>query len=177
MLKVLIGSTNSGKIEGAKKAFSHYFNEIEIIGISVDSEVNEQPLNEEILDGAKNRVRNLKTYAKENKIDADYYIAIESGITNQLNDWFIIQMAYIEDKTGKGSSGTSAGFPVPQKFVNEIITSDLSKVMKNLFKENNLKLGKGGISYVTKDIVSRIDLTESAFIMALTQFVCNKWSD
>ena len=78
MLKVLIGSTNSGKIEGAKKAFSHYFNEIEIIGISVDSEVNEQPLNEEILDGAKNRVRNLKTYAKENNIDADFYIAIES---------------------------------------------------------------------------------------------------
>ena len=177
MLKVLIGSTNNGKIEGAKKAFSHYYNELQINGIAVDSEVNEQPLNEEILTGAKNRVKNLKKYAKEHKISADFYIAVESGISNQLDEWVIIQMAYIEDNKGNSSYGTSPAFPVPQRFVNDIITSDLSVVMKNLFKENNLKLGKGGISFVTNDVVSRIDLTESAFVMALTKFVCDKWTD
>ena len=31
---------------------------------------------------AKNRVKNVKKYAKENNIKADYYIASEGGITN-----------------------------------------------------------------------------------------------
>ena len=36
---------------------------------------------------------------------------------------------------------------------------------------------KGGISFLTHDVISRIDLTRGAFIMALTQFVNEKWND
>ena len=32
-MKVLIGTTNPGKIEGARKAFSHYFKNVEVVGI------------------------------------------------------------------------------------------------------------------------------------------------
>ena len=59
-MKVLIGTKNQGKIEGAKKAFERYFENVEIEGISVNSNVADQPVNEEILKGAKNRVENLK---------------------------------------------------------------------------------------------------------------------
>ena len=62
-MKILIGTKNPGKIEGAKQAFEKYFDEVEIEGISVDSNVGDQPVNEEILQGAKNRVKNLKKYA------------------------------------------------------------------------------------------------------------------
>ena len=81
-MKILIGTKNPGKIEGAKQAFEKYFDNIEIQGVSVESEVSEQPVNEEILQGAKNRVKNLKNYAKENKIEVDYFIASEAGITD-----------------------------------------------------------------------------------------------
>ena len=66
-MKVLIGTKNPGKIEGARQAFERYFENVEIEGIPVNSDVGDQPINEEILQGAKNRVKNLKEYAKENK--------------------------------------------------------------------------------------------------------------
>ena len=47
-MKVLIGTKNPGKIEGARQAFEKYFTDIEIEGVSVESEVGNQPINEDI---------------------------------------------------------------------------------------------------------------------------------
>ena len=43
--------------------------------------------------------------------------------------------------------------------------------MDRIFKENNLNTGKGGISILTKDVISRIDLTRNAFVMALISHI------
>ena len=55
-MKILIGTKNPGKIQGAKEAFEKYFENIEIDGIPVNSDVNAQPINKEIFQGAQNRV-------------------------------------------------------------------------------------------------------------------------
>ena len=60
IMKVLIATKNQGKIEGAKRALLNYFDNIEIDGIPVESNVSEQPVNNDIYIGAKNRVKNLK---------------------------------------------------------------------------------------------------------------------
>lgn len=73
-MKILMGTKNPGKIEGARQAFEEYFNNVEIEGIPVDSEVGNQPIDTQILQGAKNRVKNLKKYAQENNIDADFLL-------------------------------------------------------------------------------------------------------
>ena len=166
-MKILMGTKNPGKIEGAKKAFEEYFDNIEIEGISVSSEVSDQPVNEEIFKGAKNRVKNLRKYAKENNIDADFYIASEAGITNLLGDWIDINSAVIESREGLQSVGTSQGFSIPEKYVDEIIETELGKVMDKIFSGEKLGNGKGGISFLTKDVITRINLTKDAFIMAL----------
>ncbi|HOO67875.1 MAG TPA: inosine/xanthosine triphosphatase [Bacilli bacterium] len=177
-MKAIIATKNPGKIEGARKAFSHYYSDLEVVGIPINSDVSDEPVNEEIMLGAKNRVKNLKRYCKKNKISADLFIAIESGITNALGEWIIISVAVIEDNNNLRSWGTSNGFPVPSKYVDEVINTSLGKVMDKIFNETDLADGKGGISLLAKDVVSRIDLTEKAFIMALTQFLnINKWSD
>ena len=49
--------------------------------------------------------------------------------------------------------------------------------MDCLFQEKDLRSKKGGISFLTHDVISRIDLTRGAFIMALTQIVNEKWND
>lgn len=67
-MKILMGTKNPGKIQGAREAFEKYFDNVEIQGIAVDSEVGDQPFNQEIIQGAKNRVKNLKKYAKENQL-------------------------------------------------------------------------------------------------------------
>ena len=47
-MKVLVGTQNPGKLEGAKRAFERYFDNVEIVGVLVDSGVSKEPLNEEI---------------------------------------------------------------------------------------------------------------------------------
>lgn len=170
-MKILMGTKNPGKIQGAREVFEKYFDNVEIEGIAVDSEVGDQPFNQEILQGAKNRVKNLKKYAKENQIEPDFYISSEAGITNSLGEWIDINCVVIEDSKGFQSIGTSQGFPIPDKYIEEIKETELGKVMDKIFSGKDLGQGKGGISYLTKDEVSRIDLTKNAFIMALTEHI------
>lgn len=170
-MKILMGTKNPGKIEGAKQAFKKYFDNVEIEGVPVNSDVGNQPINEEILQGAKNRVNNLKKYARENQIEVDFYISSEAGITNLLGEWIDINCVVVENKEGLQSVGTSQGFPIPDKYIDEIKQTELGKVMDKIFSGKELGKGKGGISFLTKDEVSRIDLTRNAFIMALTKYI------
>ncbi len=170
-MKILMGTKNPGKIEGAKQAFEKYFENVEVVGIPVSSNVGNQPINEEIIRGAKNRVKNLREYAIENQIKADFYISSEAGITNLLGEWIDINAVVIEDSKGYQSIGTSQGFPIPDKYINEIKETELGKVMDRIFSGKELGKGKGGISFLTKNEVSRIDLTRNAFVMALTKHI------
>lgn len=170
-MKVLMGTKNPGKIEGARKAFSKYFDNVEVEGYQSSSDVGDQPFDKEILEGAKNRVKNLKYFAKENGIEADFYVASEAGITNLLGDWIDINVAVVESKDGLQSVGVSQGFEIPEKYIDEIKETELGKVMDKIFSGTDLAKGKGGISFLTKDEISRIDLTENAFIMALIKHI------
>ena len=170
-MKVLIGTKNPVKIEGVKQALEKYYTDVKIEGISVDSEVGDQPMDKEILVGAKNRVKNLKAYAKQNNIDVDFYIAIEGGTTYLLGDWIVLNIAVIEDKKENLSIGTSQGMPVPERYVEEAKKSEFSKVMDKVFNKNKIgkDLNETTIeSILTKNEISRIDMIRDATIMALT---------
>lgn len=166
-----MGTKNPGKIEGAKQAFEKYFTEVEIEGIPVDSEVSDQPINEEIILGAKNRIKNLQQYALKTNQKVDYYIASEAGITNSLGTWIDINAAVIEDAQGNQSVGTSQGFPIPNQYLEEIQNTELGKVMDRLFQGKELNKGNGGIYLLTHGEVSRIELTRNAFVMALVSHI------
>lgn len=177
-MKVLIGTKNPGKIEGAKRAFEHYFDNVEVIGIKAESNVSDQPVGKETYIGAKNRVNNLIKYAKENNIDADYFVAIESGINDDLGFWAITNIAVIKNSLGEIGVGSSESFPVPKKYVKTIINETLAPVMDKLFQESDLRSSTGGIGLLTHDILTRIDLNTHAFVMALTPFINNNlWKD
>ena len=171
-MKILMGTKNPGKIEGARQAFEKYFDNVEIEGIPVNSDVSSQPLNEEVFQGAKNRVKNLKEYANKNNIKADFYIAVEGGIQNLLcEEWIAYNTAVVVDNKGLRSIGISQGFPIPDKYIDEIIKTELGKVMDRIFKENELNKGQGGESLLTHGELTRIDLIRNAFIAALTKHI------
>jgi len=176
-MKILIGSKNPSKIQGAKEAFEYFFDDVSIEGVSASSEVGEEPVNNEIYEGARNRVNNLIEYAKENALDVDYFLGIESGITNLLGKWIIINVSVVKDRNGYESWGTSSGFPVPDKYVEEIISTDLGNVCDKVFKQHGLRNNKGGVNFLTKGIINRIDLTREAFVMSLTQYINDVWND
>ncbi len=171
-MKVLIATKNPGKIEGAKRALQEYFENVEIEGIGTSSDVSDQPVNDEIYKGAKNRVKNLKKYARENNIEADLFFSVESGINNALGRWMITNIAVIEDNNEFESYGTSPSFPVPDKLVKDVIDTDLTQAMNKVLPKDNERHNKGGgIQLLTHDKISRIDLTKMAFIMALTKYI------
>ncbi len=177
-MKVLIGTKNPGKIEGAKRAFENYFDDVIVEGIKAPSNVSEQPVGVETYEGAKNRVDNLMRYASENGISADYFVAIESGITQELGFWAITNIAVIKNAKGEIGVGSSESFPVPNKYVDTIINETLAPVMDKLFEESDLRSSTGGIGLLTHDVLTRIDLNTHAFVMALTPFINqNKWKD
>jgi len=141
-MKVIIASKNGAKIEGAKRALLCFFKDVEIQGISANSEVGEQPVNENVYIGAKNRIKNLKAYCKENNIQADLYLSVESGISNVFGQWMITNIAAIEDNNGFESSGTGPSFPVPDRYVKDIIDTDLSEVTNKIFGKDDDRRNK-----------------------------------
>lgn len=176
-MKVLIGTKNPGKIEGAKRALEKYYKDFDIEGVKVSSDVSEQPVGVETYQGALNRVNNLVKYAKENGINADLYMSVESGLTSELGFWAISNIAVIKNADGEMGVGSSASFPVPQKYVESIKQETLGVVMDRIFNENDLRSSTGGIGLLTREVVTRIDLSSEAFIMALTPFINENWKD
>ena len=154
-MKVLIATKNQGKIEGARRALEHYFNDVEIKGIPVESD----------------------EYSKENNIEADLFLGIESGINNLLGRWMITNIAVIEDNKKFESYGTSPSFPVPDNLVQKVLDTNLSEAMDTVLGEDKERHNhSGGIQLLTHNEISRIDLTEYAFIMALTKYINGeKW--
>lgn len=177
-MKVLIGTKNPGKIEGARCALEKYFADVDIIGVSVPSHVPDQPIGIETYNGAKNRVEELVNYAKAYNIDADLYMAIESGMVKELGEWAVTNVAVMQDRNGNKSFGTSASFPVPDKYVEEIKNIGLGNVMDKINNQTNLHSGKGGVGILTHDVITRIDLNFQAFTMALTKYINGDlWTD
>ncbi len=176
-MKVLIGTTNPGKIKGAQIALEKYFDHVEIEGIKVSSDVNEQPVGLDTYRGALNRVNNLMQFAADNNMQADWFLAVESGLTSELGFWAITNIAVIKNNQGETGVGSSASFPVPQKYVNAIKNETLGAVMDRLFNESDLRSSTGGIGLLTHEVVTRIDLTTQAFLMALTPLINQVWKN
>ena len=176
-MKVLIGTKNPGKIEGAKRALGKYYGDFEVEGVKVPSNVSEQPVGVETYQGALNRVENLVEYAKENNIDADLFMAVESGLTSELGFWAITNIAVVKNAKGEMGVGSSGSFPVPNKYVKEIKRDTLGAVMDRIFNEKDLRSSTGGIGLLTNEAITRIDLTTEAFLLALTPFINEEWKD
>ena len=176
-MKAIIGTVNPGKVQGAREALEVFYDDPEVIGYKASSHVPDQPVNKDTLLGARNRVNDTIEYAKENHIDADLYMGIESGIIQLYDYWFIINIAVIKDKDGYETVGFGPAIPVPEKYVDEIIENGFGTVMSKIFGESDMGKGAGGVHSLTNDSISRIQITKESFIMALTSHANSYWSD
>ncbi|KOO06465.1 inosine/xanthosine triphosphatase [Vibrio hepatarius] len=163
--KVVVASLNPAKINAVKSAFQSAFphQAFEFIGMSVESEVDDQPMsNEETRDGALNRVRN----AKISQPDADYYVGLEAGIEDNVTfAWMII-----ESDTHRGES-RSASLMLPPLVIEKLDhANELGDVMDEVFGTENIKQKGGAISLLTQDLLTRSSVYHQALILALIPF-------
>ncbi|MBN1502966.1 inosine/xanthosine triphosphatase [Candidatus Woesearchaeota archaeon] len=172
MVKVLVGSKNPVKIQAVREAFSHYFNDVEALGLKVSSNVPDMPINQDIFLGAENRAKELKKFNKEQNLGADYFVGIEGGLAEYFSKWLCFGTMCIMDKTDKTSYGTSPQFELPGNIRNELLQGvELGKVMDRLTNDQNTKQKAGAIGFFSKNIIDRKSLYVQGLIMALIPFI------
>ncbi|HHX8649854.1 inosine/xanthosine triphosphatase [Vibrio antiquarius] len=163
--KVVIASLNPAKINAVQSAFNSAFphKEFNFIGVSVPSEVADQPMtDEETHRGALNRVKNTKVEMP----NADYYVGLEAGIeTNVTFAWMVI-----ESNTHRGES-RSASLMLPPKVLDKLKhANELGDVMDEVFGTENIKQKGGAISLLTQNQLTRSSVYHQALILALIPF-------
>ncbi|MCB0751027.1 MAG: inosine/xanthosine triphosphatase, partial [Ignavibacteriae bacterium] len=170
-MKILVGSKNPVKINAVKETFALYYESIEVIGISVKSNVPEQPINDETYQGAKNRALALQKLNASENYNADFFVGIEGGIQNTFNKWFAFGCMCIIDKEDRCSFGSSAHFELPEIVVNQLLErKELGHVMDEIMKQENTKQKGGAISYFTNGRMDRKELYIPGLISALVPF-------
>ncbi|WP_274064065.1 inosine/xanthosine triphosphatase [Vibrio parahaemolyticus] len=163
--KVVIASLNPAKINAVKSAFQSAFPQqaFEFVGISVPSEVADQPMtNEETHRGALNRVKN----AKVEMPTADFYVGLEAGIEGNVTfAWMVI-----ESDTHRGESRSASLMLPPEVLAQLADANELGDVMDKEFGTENVKQKGGAISLLTQNQLTRSSVYHQALILALIPF-------
>lgn len=167
-MKVLVGSTNPVKINSVKEAFSKYFENVVVEGLSVESGVKDQPIGyEETLLGASNRAAGLETVE-----EADFYVGLEGGIEKRKGVWLSYGVMFIQRKDGKKGIGVTPAFPLPKVAVEGILNGkELGDVNDEMTGGHNEKQKGGIIDFFTKGKMNRTELYVYGLLMALVPFV------
>ncbi len=169
MKKIIIASKNPAKIKAVENAFLKVFpnEKFECEGVSVASEVPDQPVGEEeTLLGAENRVKNaIQSY------EADYWVGLEGGVAHNNNQleafaWMVIRS---NNMHGKGRTGS---FFLPPK-VAELVKGgmELGHADDEVFGQSNSKQKGGAVGLLTNNLLTRTTYYEQALILALIPFI------
>jgi len=168
--KIIIASKNPVKINSTFNGFKKMMpnSDLEIEGISVPSEVKDQPLsNEETLMGALNRVKN----AKKQYPDADYWVGIEGGISDINLEMRVFAWIVISSKEKSGNSRT-ADFILTEKVAILVRQGkELGEADDIIFGKTNSKQANGSVGILTNDVIDRTQLYEPSIILALIPII------
>ncbi len=168
MKKIIVASKNPVKIMASLRGFESMFpgEEFEATGVSVSSDVSEQPAsNSETFSGALNRANNAYTQHP----GGDFYVGIEGGIEAESSDmmafaWVVIRSH--DDVLGKGKTGT---FFLPPK-ISELIRQgkELGEADDIVFGTTNSKQQNGAVGILAGNVIDRTKYYTDAVVFALT---------
>jgi inosine/xanthosine triphosphatase len=164
--KVIIASENPVKINAVKAGFAKMFpdSKFEFAGVSVPSNVSEQPMtNQETKEGAFNRVNNVQFEIPE----AHFWVGIEGGIEQSDSGmeafaWIVIKSVEL---IGKAKTGT---FFLPKAITNLVDAGkELGEADDIVFGDTNSKQKGGAVGNLTGGVLNRTDYYIQAVLLAL----------
>lgn len=163
-----MGSKNPLKIEGVRRAFAQYFEEVDVSSREVDSGVGRQPMNNDSIVGAINRA--IKAYSD----DFDFSVGIEAGLfsfKNTITGFLDFQVTAIYNGR-RLSIGFGPGFEYPPLVIEEVLRGkEVGDVMDELTGIDNLGEKVGAIYFLTKGKISRAELTRLSVTAALIPWI------
>jgi len=174
-MKILVGSKNPVKISSVEEALANYFNDIEVIGVDVESGVAHQPFGDETFVGAQNRTNALRKINDEKKIRADLFVGIEGGVSCQFGKWFAFGCMCIMDNENNVGFGLTPHFELPASVVEELQKgAELGDVMDKIQNIENTKQKQGAIGYFTNGVMNRKELYIEGLKVAVVPFLHKK---
>ncbi len=170
-MKIAVASNNPLKVNSVKKVFAKFFNDLELFHSEVNSNVSSQPLNDEAVKGALNRVYRIKEIFP----DCDYYVAIESGVMNYSDRGLSFSAIVIMNNKLEKHYGFSPAFELPPEITDKIFQgNELGPLIDSLTNEKDTKKKYGAVGILSNEVTNREELTYYGILMALIPFV-NKY--
>ncbi len=169
---VSVGSENRAKLKAVENAFKHYFKGLEVKAAGIESGVGKQPISlEEIVRGAKIRAE------KAFEAGGEFGVGIEAGVfpfPGSNSGYMDTACCAIYD--GKEFYlGCSPLYEYPKKVVEKILKEgkEISDIFAELYgnTEKHDRHSQGAIGFLTKGVIPRNQLLESAVVCALTQVI------
>ncbi|MBN1856307.1 MAG: inosine/xanthosine triphosphatase [Dehalococcoidia bacterium] len=168
MLQVIVGSTNSGKVDAVRRAFARSFGDVKVVEREVASGVAAQPVGEECFSGARNRACAARDVAKNESLHADFCVGIEGGLLKLHGTWFGLSVVCILSGDGPVSFGTSPLFEMPEPIVDEVLEGkELGDIMIELSGDADIRERLGAVGYLTHGLLTREEAHEAAVVVAL----------
>lgn len=179
MIRVVVGSKNPVKVEAVRQVFEEYFANVQVVGVEVETGVDEQPRSEEeTRQGAINR-------AKAALADNDYAVGLEGGVCEVAGRLFeCAWVAVIKRQSEKSKKkkeietiGLGGGlyFEIPPKVARRIRAGEeLGPIMAELM-EYDVRRTDGAIGVLSKGGLTRTQAYEQIVKMAMLKFVSGEW--
>jgi len=167
---VAIGSKNPVKIKAVERVFKRFYENIVIKSVSIDTGLPRQPIGLEIV--AKGAyIRSISALKKIS--GSSYGVGIEAGLIRypySSSNYLNIQLCIITDNEGYSTIGSSAGFELPKNIVDKLINNrgvELEDLMEEVTGIVDIGKKGGAIQYLSKNFLTREDLSIQAVITAL----------
>lgn len=166
-MRIALGSTNQVKIDAAREAFSHFYENVTVISVGIEN-LQSQPVTlHGTVKGALTRAR--KSMEKIN--NADLGVGVEAGLMEiaELKTYLNIQFAVILDRNDRLTVGCSSGFQLPSEVAKMVLIErmEVDRAVEFLYNIKDIGEKRGLIDLMTKGAVSRKELIANALIMAI----------
>lgn len=183
-MRIAIGSTRKPKVDAVKSAMARITKILELAPLrisflprEVESGIANTPLSlTEMMAGAFNRAENLKSLLAEEGNTADYYIGLEGGlfrtkIDDRGENFYLQSWVYVTNGA-QGFFGSSAAVQIPHKVTGEFQGRDfeLADIMDRLGKVKNNRDKGGAFALLTKGLLTRQAIFESAVLAAMAPY-------
>jgi len=174
-MKIAIGSDNPVKIQATRNAFRDRMSgDLEFVHKKYPSEVPDQPFDDDIQTGARNRA-----IAVRDGLDADYGVGLEGGITSHQGKYFAYAWCAIADRKGNITFGHSFGVPIPDVLMHKILKEgkELGDALDELLEEENTGQKDGFFGFATGNRVTRESGYYAMICAALAPIILSDYYD
>ena len=167
---ITVGSTNPVKVNAVRSVCEEIWDEVEVVGVKIESGVDEQPRSdEETLRGARNRAQGVIGVA-------EYGVGLEGGVYEQDGKLMETAWGVVVGKDGQEGIGGGLKFELPPVVAEKIRAGgELGPVMAELLKRKDVKKQEGAVGVLTKNGVTRTGAYKQLVWLAMIKFVSPEW--